>query len=248
MARFPNRPTGVRVNNASERGWGRGWPRCQANKITTIRLRSGLRLGVRKEIAELVRLLLDECERRGYDLKPEQTGGFNCRPIGGTNRPSNHSWGLAVDLNWHHNPMRNPLKTNIPPWMVQLMWAYGFFWGGWYNGTKDPMHFEFVRTPAQAATLTTRLRKALATEYEAPVRMAHYRAAGPPVLFGDDMFNPYFVQVPGDRRIFIVTSGGVFHVKNPTHLRYLQDGGVPANVRKISKEDLNELLEVEKSF
>ncbi|MEJ3744393.1 M15 family metallopeptidase [Actinomycetes bacterium KLBMP 9797] len=248
MARYPQRPSGVQVNGANNRGWGSGWPRCQSDKIVTIRLRSGLRLGTRREIAELVRLLLDECERRGYDLKPEQTGGFNCRPIGGTNRPSNHSWGLAVDLNWRRNPMQKTLKTDIPPWMVQLMWAYGFFWGGWYNGIKDPMHFEFVRTPAQAATLTARLKKALATEYDAPVRMAHYRAAGRPGLFGDDMFNPFLVQVQGDRRIFIVTSGGVFHVKNPTHLKYLQEGGVSATIKKIAKAELDELLEVETSF
>lgn len=59
------------------------------------------------------------------------------------------------------------------------------------------------------------------------------------------MFNPYFVQVNGDPRIFIVTSGGVYHVKNPTHMRYLRDGGVPEKVRDISRQDLEQLLELE---
>jgi hypothetical protein len=59
------------------------------------------------------------------------------------------------------------------------------------------------------------------------------------------MFNPYFVRSAGDPRIFIVTSGGVFHVKNRTHMRYLVDGGVEEKIREISSRDLKELLEVE---
>lgn len=245
MAKFPPRPKGVHVNGAASRGWGSGWPRCQGNRMVTVTLKSGVRVSVRKEIAELVRLLLDECERGGYRLKRASTGGFNCRPIAGSNppRPSNHSWGLAIDVNWHDNPMQKTLKTNIPPWMVSLMWAYGFFWGGWYNGKKDPMHFEFVKTPAQAAALTARLKRALAAQFGAAVPASSTSKAG--IQFGDDMFNPYFVRTPGDPRVFIVTSGGVFHVKNPTHLRYLIDGGVKKEIREITKADLMELLEVE---
>lgn len=247
MARYPSRPRGVRVNGANSRGWGPGWPHCQRGKLAVVHLKSGLRIEVRKEIAELVRLLLDECERRGYRLKRRSTAGFNCRPIRDSNppRPSNHSWGLAVDVNWHENPMRLTLKTDIPPWMVQLMWAYGFFWGGWYNGTKDPMHFEFVKTPAQAAVLTARLKQALALQYGTQTRAARYRAGTTVIAFGDDMFNPYFVRVPGDPRVYIVTTGGVYHVKNPTHLKYLVAGGVQKDIKEISKQDMNQLLEVE---
>jgi D-alanyl-D-alanine carboxypeptidase len=253
MAKYPKRPAGVVIGGAQNRGWGPGWPHCQGDKIRTVELKSGVKLRVRTEVSELVRLLLNECERRGYRFHGEQTGGFNCRQIfkkgKPTGRPSNHSWGLAVDLNWKLNPWQSPLKTNIPPWMVQLMWAYGFFWGGWYNGDKDAMHFEFVKTPKEASRLTVALKKALDREYEPRTRATLYRASistrPQPVLLGDDMFNPYLVQVPGDPRIFIVTSGGVYHVKNPTHLRYLVDGGVPGQVKKISKVDLDQLLEVE---
>jgi hypothetical protein len=240
MAKFPTRPKGVHINGARSRGWGSGWPNCQRSRMTTIKLKSGLRLEVRREIGELVRLLLDECERRGYRLKHKSSGSFNCRPIVDSDppRPSNHSWGLAVDLNWHDNPMQDRLKTNIPPWMVQLMWAYGFFWGGWYNGTKDPMHFEFVKTPAQAAALTTSLKRAIGAQFGKP-------ATARTIPFGDDMFNPYFVRTAGDPRVFIVTSGGVFHVKNPTHMKYLIDGGVQKDVKEISRGDLKDLLEIE---
>jgi hypothetical protein len=207
--------------------------------MAMVHLKSGVRVKVRKEIAELVRLLLNECERRGYRLKQKSTGGFNCRPIADSKplRASNHSWGLAVDLNWHDNPMQMTLKTDIPPWMVQFMWAFGFFWGGWYNGEKDPMHFEFVKTPVQAAALTTSLKRVIAKQFG--------RQATRSIPFGDDMFNPYFVQTTGDPRVFVVTSGGVFHVKNPTHMKYLIEGGIQREVKEISKHDLKELLEIE---
>lgn len=247
MAKFPARPKGVHINGARSRGWGSGWPHCQKGNMATTQLKSGLRLEVRKEIAELVRLLLNECERRGYRIKHESTGGFSCRPIVGSDppRPSNHSWGLAVDINWHDNPMRDTLKTNIPPWMVQLMWAYGFFWGGWYNGRKDPMHFEFVKTPDQAKTLTARLKGAVAAQFGKPPPAQAGKSPTRRFPFGDDMFNPFFVHTAGDPRIFIVTSGGVFHVKNRTHMKYLIEGGVKEEVKEISGRDLKELLEIE---
>lgn len=234
MVDFPSRPPGVLINGAEKRGFGKGWPHCQQDQQTMIRLNSGLSIPIRREIAELVTLLLNEVERRGYDLLPEQTGGFVCKQIfhrgKATGKPSNHSWGLAVDLNWHLNPFQSVLKTNIPPWMVSLMWSFGFFWGGWYNGDKDAMHFEFVKTPAQAVVLTNALRTALGP---------------PPTAIGDDMFNPFFVQVQGKTPIFIVTSGGVLHVKNPTHLRFLIKGGVPEEITFVTDKELADLLERE---
>ena len=34
----------------------------------------------------------------------------------------------------------------MPLWMPTLWWSYGFFWGGWYQSIKDPMHYEFLGT------------------------------------------------------------------------------------------------------
>jgi len=78
----------------------------------------------------------------------------NCRAIAGTRTASNHSWGVAVDLNWSLNPYRRPMTTNIPGWMVTLWNRYGFAWGGHYRGTPDPMHFEFMGTPQDADAMT----------------------------------------------------------------------------------------------
>ena len=143
---------------AAQRGWGAGWPSCGGAKAAGTAVvtadRSGTRFSVHKRIARLVDLIADECERRGYLFKSGQTGGYNCRAIGGTSSPSNHSWGLAIDINWLTNPMRRPLTTDIPDWMVDLWNRYGFAWGGDYSGTPDAMHFEFMGTPAQADEMT----------------------------------------------------------------------------------------------
>jgi hypothetical protein len=143
---------------AAQRGWGAGWPSCGGAKAAGTAVvtadRSGTRFSVHKRIARLVDLIVDECERRDYRLKSGQTGGYNCRPIGGTSSPSNHSWGLAIDVNWLTNPMRKPLTTDIPGWVVALFNRYGFAWGGHYSGTPDAMHFEFMGTPEQADEMT----------------------------------------------------------------------------------------------
>lgn len=146
---------------AAQRGWGSGWPSCSGAQGDLVTIEANepngkvtARVTVRKRLARLVNLLLDESERRGYDLHADQCGGYNCRPIGGTRTPSNHSWGVAVDLNWRLNPMRRPKTTNIPGWMVAMFKRHGFAWGGDYSGTPDTMHFEFMGTPSQADEMT----------------------------------------------------------------------------------------------
>lgn len=164
---YPTRPPGVRVGGTEGRGWGEGWPRCQQDMQVTIERTDGLRLPIRREVAELVALLMDETERRGYDIEPGHTGGFVCRAIrrqeGDTRpeRPSNHSWGLAVDINWRRNPHRDRLVSDMPGWMPALWWDYQFFWGGWYRKRPDAMHYEFVGTPEDAARLTERAHREL---------------------------------------------------------------------------------------
>jgi nucleoid-associated protein YgaU len=147
------------------KGWGDGWPHDQSHNMLRVKAdRSGTKVNVHKRIAALVDMLLDETERRGYKLHPEQCGGFNNRPIKGTNKPSNHSWGLAVDLNWNLNPESRDGKvhTNLPSWVPQLWGRYGFGWGGHYKGNhKDPMHLEFMGSPDDADDMTSRGRREL---------------------------------------------------------------------------------------
>lgn len=151
---------------ASDKGWGRGWPTDRSADMAKVTAdRSLVKVNVHKGIARLVDLLMDETERRGYLLKAGQTGGFCCRPIKDrqgrpTNIPSNHSWGLALDLNWNENPVTHNgiVKTTFPPWLPPLWGRYGFAWGGNYrrSGFRDAMHLEFMGSPKDARDMTRR--------------------------------------------------------------------------------------------
>jgi len=156
---------------AEARGWGPGWPNCQGPETRTIVTcgGAGLKVQVRREIAPLVPGLVQELEAaRG---KPFRTvGGFNCREIKGKGKPSNHSWGLAIDLDEADNPQmpasehqkEHPLRKTFPGGLVlrstmpdeakAIAERHGFNWGGLFRD-PDPMHFEFLGTPAQALQL-----------------------------------------------------------------------------------------------
>jgi D-alanyl-D-alanine carboxypeptidase/Putative peptidoglycan binding domain len=148
LSEYPARPVGISPNKAQQRGWGGGWPNCQRASIVAVQ-RAGVTLYVRREIAELVATLLQATEMKyGYDVKPGQSWGYACRPVRGTRTPSNHSWGLAVDINAPANPMGATFRSDIPPGVVGMWWKCGFYWGGWYRGRPDAMHFEYVHRPA----------------------------------------------------------------------------------------------------
>lgn len=149
------------ATSASSRGWGAP---CSGTIVTIVR-KDGLRLPVRKDIAELVALLCDETERLGYDIKPGQTWGYACRKIRGSVNWSNHAWALAVDINSSENPMgpRNGRIRRFPK-VIAVWKKYGFRWGGDYSGRADDMHFEFLGTPDDAKRHTWNARKELGQE------------------------------------------------------------------------------------
>jgi hypothetical protein len=154
------------------KGWGSGWPVDRSkDQARVLADRSRTRVNVHRRIAALVDILLDESERRGYRLDPKACGGYVNRAIHGTQRPSNHSWGLAVDLNWNRNPenFHGVLRTDLPPWMVPLWNRYGFAWGGHYRGKhKDPMHFEFMGAPADADDMLAKARREIVERKPVP--------------------------------------------------------------------------------
>jgi D-alanyl-D-alanine carboxypeptidase len=124
---------------------------------------------VREEIHQLVSLLLQVSERRAYvNLQPGWCWGGGCRAIKRpdgtfTDTPSNHSWGLALDINAPENVFGGATHT-IPEAMARLWNTYGFRWGGDYPDSKDWMHFEFMGTPDDALALTEKARLELAEE------------------------------------------------------------------------------------
>jgi hypothetical protein len=159
---------------AAQHGWGAGWPSCggaQTGGLAVVAApRSQVGVSVHRRIARLVGLLFGETERRGYLLRHGQCWGYACRAIAGTAVASNHSWGLAVDINSLANPYQFPRRTDQPTWMPLLWNRYGFAWGGNYNdngrlGKADSMHYEFMGTPADADQMTALALYELTGEY-----------------------------------------------------------------------------------
>jgi hypothetical protein len=119
----------------------------------------GIALSVRKEVAPIFKGFCDELVKKGFPLAGvADDWGFACRVIRGTtSTPSNHSWGLAIDLNSTQNQMGSR-KTTFPAWAIKLgKEKYALTWGGDYNTRPDPMHWEWTKTPGQAAWLVAAL-------------------------------------------------------------------------------------------
>jgi hypothetical protein len=90
-------------------------------------------------------------------MEDNNSSGFNPRNIAGTDRPSNHAFGRAIDI----NPLQNPFIKNdaIEPKgakydtrkagtfsadspVVLFLKSRGWIWGGDYKEIKDYHHFE----------------------------------------------------------------------------------------------------------
>jgi hypothetical protein len=94
-------------------------------------------------------------------IEADNTSAFNCRPVAGTSRWSNHAYGRAIDV----NPIENPYVTSagsvahaagrpyvararVRPGMaieggalVRAFDAAGWDWGGRWSGDRDYQHF-----------------------------------------------------------------------------------------------------------
>lgn len=138
---------------ANLRGWGQGWPVNRSKDMLTVRTaRSNVPFTVHRDIAPIVKWLVDEVERRGYSIHtPGQTPddwSYANRAIRGRNAPSNHSWGLAIDIDATQYPLGS--RKRHPSWMVELFRAHGFDYGGNWTKRPDPMHYEFNGWPSDA--------------------------------------------------------------------------------------------------
>ncbi|MDE7366747.1 MAG: M15 family metallopeptidase [Lachnospiraceae bacterium] len=97
-------------------------------------------------------------------MRDNNTSCFNYRVIAGSSSLSNHSFGLAIDINPLYNPYVSggyvqpatgtayvdrsgdfPYKIDREDLCYQLFTAHGFTWGGDWSSPKDYQHFEYVR-------------------------------------------------------------------------------------------------------
>jgi hypothetical protein len=92
-----------------------------------------------------LRAALQEVVDRGLASKihpGEYAGCYYPRFIAGTTSLSNHSFGLALDLNVPGNQRGTPGEMDRT--VVSIFEKWGFTWGGTWHYT-DPMHFEMNR-------------------------------------------------------------------------------------------------------
>ncbi len=110
--------------------------------LTEITSPSGARFSVNADHADRFEGFLNDLHAAGYNVDGQQSGGFADRNIRGTNRPSQHSHGAAIDVNWTSNA--EGTRGNIPPNVArELARKHGLIWGGDFRSrSPDPMHFE----------------------------------------------------------------------------------------------------------
>lgn len=83
-------------------------------------------------------------QRRNVDNFVQNYGGIYARRSirNSPSHASTHSWGIAIDLEPHKYPLGS--KERFPQEVVDTFKECGFFYGGDFNGRKDPMHFQFA--------------------------------------------------------------------------------------------------------
>lgn len=160
---FPKSAYGPNPNagrNPSPKAWGGyQWPAgVPSSLLATARHpdRSDAYFQTRKELVPLWQELMHYANLQGYRIYGMNGStfwgpwGYQNRAIGGTSSPSNHSAGIAADINAPNNPQSNSFVSDIPPGVVNAFETCGFYWGGRYTApTKfDTMHFEYCFAPA----------------------------------------------------------------------------------------------------
>lgn len=102
--------------------------------------------------------LIADLEKEGIEIKGEQSGGYAKRNIAGTNTPSRHSHGEAIDINWGENARgkRGELTKKLGAEKIrEIAKKHGMTWGGdWRN--PDDMHFEVDRSAQPAPPVAQR--------------------------------------------------------------------------------------------
>ena len=126
-------------------------PRFEADNIVLFTLPYTLLFeGQEVKHARCHELLVDNFLKAFQDIKDAGfesqvknfSGIFNKRTQKGGTRPSTHSWGIAIDLEAEKFPLGS--SERFPDEIVTIFKDAGFFYGGDFQGRKDPMHFQFA--------------------------------------------------------------------------------------------------------
>ena len=139
--------------------------RCNGGRLAVIRFFNKGPVRVAPELVDAAHALESTLLKAGYQPGSNPyIGSYNCRPIAGTNRYSLHSYGVALDIDYAHNPhlhrsisrgfgtdrrfkfTEDQVKAGeaIKNTHGQQLWR----WLGWSIG--DTMHWEIQVPPNRA--------------------------------------------------------------------------------------------------
>lgn len=155
------------MGNPSDRGWGRP-PFGRAVLLQVPCGNPELPMWVRREVQPLFVELVERVEAVAGDGFMTSSGGYNHRPMRGREKAyektgdldllSNHAWALAGDFRAGTNPGYSSRKTDFPPETSRIAASVGLAYGGDWINPYDPMHFEFLGTPGDAARWVYKLQ------------------------------------------------------------------------------------------
>jgi hypothetical protein len=140
-------------------------------------------------------------------------GCYNKRFISGTTTWSNHSWGIAVDLNAPTNPYSYAGTTDYGAAAQRevrtLCDSLHMRWGLDYVGKKDAMHFEFMGTPAEAARVTATPSAPVVLLRDTEVGKAQVMLVQRAVNYTDDDVDGYWGETTehGVNKVIVCTQG-----------------------------------------
>lgn len=196
------------VNPNLDRGWGgHQWPAgVPGNLLAVVTVPGPVRIVIRKELAELVGLMYQiALVKYGRNFATGWTGGYENRAIAGTNSPSNHSRGKAIDNDARNNPMSYTFICDIPPGLISDWESLGWYWGGRYSGKTDTMHLEFIDTPASVPLYVDRARKILGAAAPATPTAPATTPAAPTTP--TTTYEAYAAAAAGSRTVRLYSAG-----------------------------------------
>jgi hypothetical protein len=121
--------------------------------MSTIRSKTGKGAQVATAYAKNFQGLVDWFDSQGYVIK--SMGGYADRNIAGTNTPSYHSRGAAIDINPAENPYGRARITDMPDGTREAARAMGLGWGLDWPSISDAMHFSAGRFELGSLTART---------------------------------------------------------------------------------------------
>lgn len=122
--------------------------------------KSSMVLTVHKKLASEFKAIFSEMQKTKFPIKPSSTCAYVWKTIIGTHTISQHSYGIAIDINWNDNPcfyntyanVSNGYgsyrpginKFSVTKQVIKIWKSHGFGWGGDWTGKKDTMHFSYT--------------------------------------------------------------------------------------------------------